>query len=135
MVIHNYTLRFTALFLIMMLAGSLEAKPRWVKMMDKSTANYFKAVKRYERYWERHFLPNSKEEHEGSKKEQLTDPRPWIVQLVQSEEKAREKSNKLSMEFKKFRKWKLEMLPYVKSDGKIMSPEERLEAWKQIQNQ
>ena len=119
---------------VLCMSANLCAKPRWVGMMQQDNTHYFKAVKRFERYWQKHFLPNQEqEEHVSQKKEEEEDPRPWLTKLVQSEEKAKEKSNRLTIEYKKFNKWKMEMLPYVKANGRLLSTEERLEAWKQLQ--
>jgi len=124
------------LFILLLLSFTItQAKPRWIKSMDDSKANYFKAVKSFDRYWKKHLLPNEEEENPKEKERQIKDPRPWIVKIFQSKERAQEKSNELLIQYKNFNKWKFEMLPYVKSDGSIMSTEERLDAWKKLQNQ
>lgn len=112
---------------------NLSARPRWVRMMDNPTTNYFKAVKSYNRYWRKHFLPG--EEKEDLHREvQEEDPRPLIRKWFQSEEQAKEKSNSLKVEYKKFKKWEYEMLPFVKANGRLMDIDERLAAWKQSQS-
>jgi hypothetical protein len=123
-------------FLVFFILSPADAKPQWVSMMDDEQTNYFKAVKKFDRYWSRHFLPNEEEEaHESQRHEKgkETDPRPWLVKLFQSEEKGKEKSNALHIAYKKFNKWKMEMLPYVGEDGRLRSAQQRLEAWEQLQ--
>lgn len=112
-------------------------QPSWVKMMNSTHTNYFRAVKKYDRYWKRHFIPVEKEEHENIQKlkdEAEHDPRPFLVRLFQSKERGKENSHKLAIEYKGFKKWQMEMLPYVKSNGSIMTPDERVAAWNQFKN-
>jgi len=123
--------------LLLLLASALldlNAKPKWLRLLESEDPNYFEAVKNFDRYWGKHFPPDEEErEMKHTEKENESDPRPFLVKVFQSEERAKEKSNELAVQFKKFIKWKMEMLPYVKADGNIMSTEERLEAWKQLQ--
>lgn len=128
------------IFLVLLLSTTMSCarKPVWVKMMDGSRkANYFKAIKKYDRYWARHFTPGEEEERENAQKlkdDHEHDPRPLLVRIFQSEERGKEKSQELLIEYKGFKKWKMEMMPYVKSDGSIMTPEERVAAWNQLKN-
>jgi nucleoside-diphosphate kinase len=71
-------------------------------------------------------IPFGPEPWRKEEEKEEEDPRPFIVRLFQSEERAKEKSNELTIQYKKFNKWRLEMLPYVKSDGKIMTKERTL---------
>lgn len=124
---------------LLMSSVNIYAKPKWLKMLESKNPNYFKAVKSFEKYWTKHFIPGEEEEesyHKEEKKkkeeEEENDPRPNIVRLFQSEERAKERSNELNVQYKNFQKWRLAMLPFVKSDGTIMTSEEQLEAWKQL---
>ena len=111
--------------------------PHWVKAIDDPSANYYKTVKQYDRYWSRHFAPNCSEEEnelDRGRKDLDEDARPFYVKIFQSEERAKEKSNNLNIERKRFEKWKLEMMPYIKADGHIMTPEERIKAWSMLNN-
>jgi hypothetical protein len=127
-----------SIILIFLLIGfvflNVNAKPKWLRLLESKDPNYFEAVKNFDKYWSKHFPPDEEErEMKHTDKENENDPRPFLIKIFQSEERAKEKSNQLSVSFKKFMKWRMEMLPYVKADGKIMSMEERLEAWKQLQ--
>ena len=111
--------------------------PNWVKSMDNPNVNYFDACKQFDKYWSTHFANTNNEEDydfDNADKDSEKDPRPFYMKVLQSEKKAKERSNELNIEKKKFEKWKLENLPYVKEDGSLMTPEERIEAWKQLNN-
>lgn len=111
-------------------AQDLRGKPKWVEWMRKDM-HYFKTQEHFHKYWERHFRPvDLEEEHE----EKTEDPRRWIVKIFQSEEKARQKSNDLLIDYKYFKKWVYEVEPYVRSDGYIMTEEERIIAWQEAAN-
>ena len=127
----------TTIVLILMIGYQGFGKPRWVKMMENEHTNYFKAIEKFENYWKYHFEPNEENEksaHEPTDQNKEKDPRRLIVKLFQSEKRAKEKSNELALAYKKFQKWKMEMLPYVKADGSIMNTQERIDAWKQLQH-
>jgi hypothetical protein len=93
--------------------------PKWVAMMDDTTANYFEAVENFNNYWSNREKPMEEKE------------------LFNSPEKAKEKKTKktpnmeYTFEYKKFKKWQIETLPYVKSDGTILTPSERIQQWKE----
>ncbi len=128
---------FLFFFTFLLITSTAQGQPRWVKMMKSDQTNYFKTIKRFDRYWKKHFIPNEEEEMESkgiaSDSVREKDPRPWLVRCFQSVEQAKEKSNELSLPYRNFYKWKNEMLPYVKSNGKLMSMKERMEAWKALQ--
>ncbi len=117
--------------------------PYWAKALDKPNANYYKACKKFDKYWAKHFPSNLTEEEyeyktEGQKTEQeiessIKDPRPFYMKLFQSKERAIEKSSQLHVKRKRFEKWRLECQPYIKEDGHIMTPEERVAVWNQFQ--
>ena len=129
---------FILVFILSLIIKAATSQPLWVHQMQKDNTNYFKTVKHFERYWEHHFKPNEEEEEYSSnekkqvREEEDLDPRRFIVKLFKSEEEGKEKSNKLLIYYKNFNKWQLEMLPYVKSNGSIMTPDERIAAWKQL---
>jgi hypothetical protein len=129
--------KYICILLVGISTSAFAHKPAWARMMNSEHANYFKAVKKYDRYWQKHFTPGEEEEHENAQKlkdESEHDPRPLLVRIFQSEERGKENSQKLCVEYKGFKKWKMEMLPYVKSDGSIMTPDERVAAWNQLKN-
>lgn len=141
----KYYLALIAFISVMLFAQCASQRPGWVKAMDKPNVNYYKACKKFDRYWSKH-LPVScdeedyergnKSEVKGELEEELEgrDNRPFYVKLFQSREKAQERSNGLNIERKGFEKWRLEKKPYIKEDGSLMTPEERIAAWEQFNN-
>jgi hypothetical protein len=108
---------------------STSNKPAWVNMMDNPQTNYFETVKSFDKYWEKRILPG--EAHEKSEEEsEENDRRPFLKKVFQSEAKAEAESFELILEYKQFLKWQREMLPYVQSDGSILSEEQRWEILK-----
>lgn len=113
------------------LFAQTEKKPDWVNMMDDPNTNYFQTIDEFKDYWSTRMIPG--EAHEDGKcEEEEKDNRSFLKKLFQSEEKALAKSLELVIDYKRFIKWQREMLPFVQSDGTILSEEER---WKIIQSQ
>ena len=103
-------------------------KPRWIKLMHDPSANYFETVKAFDKYWK----TREKPEEEGEKKvnEKREKKRPLLRSIFVSEEKEEEQIEKIAMEYKFYKRWKREMLPYVQPDGSILNQEQQLELWK-----
>lgn len=112
--------------------SAMASTPSWVKMMERENVNYYVTTKRFNRYWKHHLKPKKDIKNPITPTTQEPDPRFFYVKLFQSSEKAQQKSNALRVQYKNFKKWQLEMLPYVKSDGFIMTKTERIEAWQQL---
>ncbi len=93
--------------------------PKWVAVINDSTANYFEAVENFNNYWSNREKPMEEKE------------------FFNSPEKRKEKKEKntpnieYASEYKRFKKWQIETLPYVKSDGTILTPSERIQQWKE----
>lgn len=90
----------------------------WIKMMDDPNVNYFKAVENFNNYWKNREKPT--EENEIFR-EKSTEKR----------KKESKETLKYAFEYKKFLNWQKKTLPFVKSDGTILSQKERIEIWEQ----
>ncbi len=101
-------------------------KSVWMKMMDDPKANFFETEKAYKIYWQHHVKPE--DEHdviaEHAKEEQIPN---------RKKQRKIEKENHLRMAIKKYENWHRKMLPYVQADGRILSADERLQIWKDQQ--
>lgn len=109
-----------------------DKKPDWVNMMDSQGSNYFETIAEFKDYWGSRMLPG--EAHEGKEEgnEEEKDQRGLLKKIFQSKEKAASKSLLLIVEYKRFKAWERDMLPFVQSDGSILPEAER---WKIIQSQ
>jgi hypothetical protein len=79
-------------------------------MMNDSNVNYFEAVKAFDSYWKVHERPQPEDER---------------FEKAANGEKAQGKNIPYSLEYKKFKRWQMEMKPYVQEDGHILYPYKR----------
>jgi hypothetical protein len=106
--------------------------PSWIAMMDDPNANYFEAIKAFDSYWKHKEKPVEEDESFES------------VGDKKKEEALRERAAKMNenaptvkyaFEYKRFLHWKAEIEPFVQSDGRIKSMDERTGEWKKQQQQ
>lgn len=106
--------------------------PVWIDMIKKPDVNYFEAIRAYDLFWEKH--PKPKEEYDilGQEKgqDENKDTRD-AGERTRESRKEKEMYRKYGLEVKKFEHWKRQVLPYVQSDGRILSKEEQLKLWEE----
>ena len=139
-----YFRNFFLTSIVLLMAGSVFAQkrasaladadyrkyPYWITMMDDTTANYFEAEKAFSLFWENRIQPV--EERDIMTVPNGKERKSFLEKLFTSrKEKQREESEKYSFQVKRFRHWQLMAAPYVQDDGRILTPSERLETWKQ----
>jgi len=103
-------------------------KPLWINMMEDPNVNYFEIDKAYTAYWQHHTMPETEHDIIGEKKERDKHPSKRAQRKADAD-------NDMRMAVKKYEWWREQMLPYVQPDGHILSTEERLQIWKQQQNE
>ncbi|HET6228164.1 MAG TPA: hypothetical protein VFF27_17925 [Bacteroidia bacterium] len=102
--------------------------PVWKDMIDDTTANYFEVQKAFELFWAGKSLPEDEEEVIGEKGRLRNN---MINRIFNSRElKEQELRETYAFDYKRYRRWLIKMEPYVKEDGSIMTPSERLQLWK-----
>ena len=94
--------------------------PKWIKMMDADSVNYFDAITAFDTYWQDKQLP--KMEHERFIAKEQNDKQTNELSLQKD-------IVPYSFEYKKFLHWKERMKPFVKEDGMLMTPKERIVQW------
>lgn len=94
--------------------------PIWIKMMDADSVNYFDAINAFDIYWQDKQLPKMEHERFIAKEQNNKQINELSVQkdIVP-----------YSFEYKKFLHWKERMKPFVKEDGMLMTPKERIVQW------
>jgi hypothetical protein len=108
-------------------------EPVWIKMMDDPNVDYNEAVRAFNIYWSDKIEPEEEQEL-------ITEGKFTKLQL----DSAREVRSKWSQaqlneymemkyQFKRFKNWKRINWPYVQSDGRILSEQERIEIYQQQQ--
>ena len=101
--------------------------PLWKDMIDDSTANYFEVQKAFALFWEGKKLPEEEEEVIGEKGRLKNN---LINRIFNANElKEQELRDKYAFDYKRYRRWLIKTEPYVKEDGSIMTPSERLQLW------
>ena len=131
--------------------------PAWVQMMSDPNVNYYVAVKTYEDYWKGKPKPNNEEEEMEAMARRngsatMTDKEKREMEREEREHKRemeRESKRKLTTEDLKQLEWKQEMTyqckrfedwmrtvkPFVQTDGRILTEEERMQIYNQRQEE
>ncbi|MBS1771413.1 MAG: hypothetical protein JST82_01045 [Bacteroidetes bacterium] len=103
-------------------------KPLWIAMVDDTLTNYYEAEKAFSIYWQHHEKPETEHDIIGEHEERSKVPSRRRQRRLEEEE------DKMRMEIRKYEKWHELILPYVKEDGRIMYPSERLQLWEKQQS-
>jgi hypothetical protein len=112
-----------------------KTEPVWITMMEDPNVDYNEAVKAFNIYWSDKIEPEEEDEliTEGKfTKFELDSAREvrstWTqIQLNDYME--------MKYQFKRFKNWKRVNWPYVQSDGRILSEQERIEIYQQQQKE
>jgi hypothetical protein len=102
--------------------------PVWINMLDDTTANYFEVQKAFALFWEGKPLPEEEEEVIGEKGRLKNNLINRLFNARELKEQALREA--YAFDYKRYRRWLIKMEPYVKEDGSIMTPSERLQLWK-----
>lgn len=107
--------------------GSVDytAYPYWIKMMDEPNPNFFEVEKAYQLYFSKHALPEAEHDVIGEFNEREKFPSNRAIRKSKQE-------NKLRMQVKKYNWWHEDNLPYVQSNGHILTAEERVRLHQQL---
>jgi hypothetical protein len=101
-------------------------KPVWIAMADDTLTNYYEAEKAFNIYWQHHEKPETEHDIIGEHEERSKIP-------SRRKQRRLEEEDKMRMEVRKYEIWHKLILPYVKDDGRIMYPSERLRLWEENQ--
>ncbi len=101
--------------------------PLWIKMIKDTAVNFFEAEKAYKIYFQHHELPGGEHDVIGEHEKETKAPSKATQRKMQANDHMR-------MEVKKYERWHDRMLPYVQSDGTILTPAQRLQIWKDNKN-
>jgi ribosomal protein L14E/L6E/L27E len=108
--------------------------PYWIEMMNDPKANYFETVKAYEQFWQNKKLPLEEDDVIGQTKKEPTKKSFLSKWFKSKEEREEEEIRKYSFDIKKFKHWKLKVMPFVQEDGSILDADERLKLWQNQQH-
>jgi hypothetical protein len=102
--------------------------PVWKDMIDDTSANFFEVQKAFALFWNAKELPEEEEEVIGEKGRLKNT---FINRIFNGRElKEQQLRESLTFDYKRYRRWLMKTEPYVKDDGSIMTPTERLQLWK-----
>jgi hypothetical protein len=102
-------------------------EPIWITMVDDTLTNYYEAEKAYTIYWQHHEKPETEHDIIGEHEEREKIPSRRKQHKIEADDTMR-------MEIRKYEKWHELILPYVKQDGHIMYPSERLQLWESLKS-
>ena len=104
-----------------------EKYPYWINMMRDPAVNYFDALEAYEAFWRNQEKPVLEEEElMGSGADKANEHRQ---KLNKRELREQQELQQYAYDVKYFEHWKRSVEPYVQSDGRILSSDERLQIW------
>jgi hypothetical protein len=101
--------------------------PVWLAMIKDTSANYYEVEKAYRIYWQHHEKPEGEHDVIGEHAEREKIPSKRKQRKIEAE-------NHMRINIRKYEMWHRNMLPYVQADGSILTPQQRLDIWKQQQN-
>lgn len=104
--------------------------PDWVAMIDNSKTNYFEAVKAFNEFWKNRVKPVEEMDMGEEEEKEKKAMKAYLATLSVAE---RNYWDQLQYHYKRFKRWKQDVLPYVQSDGRILSEEERIAIWNKQQ--
>jgi len=90
-------------------------------MIQDTSANFFEVEKAYRIYFQHH-------ENPGGEHDVIGEFTPSKKLSKRKRQKLAEE-NRMRMEIKKYDYWHRKMLPYVQTDGSMLTPAQRLQIW------
>jgi len=106
----------------------LRTHPVWMDMMKDPKVNFYEALHAFELYWEGRPLPIGEHELMNSPEAEKESG-----QVVQRKKQQPEEQAQYAFAYRQFKRWVLKNEAFVKEDGSLYSAEERVELWKQQQ--
>ena len=96
--------------------------PLWIKMIKDTAANYFEVEHAYKVYFQHHEMPAGEEEQIGEHAARAKQP-------GKREQRKMQQANHMRMDVKRYERWHESMKPYVRADGSILTPSQRLQSF------
>lgn len=106
----------------------LRAHPVWIDAMKDPQVNYHAAVKAFELFWEGRELPVG--EHELMN---AAESEAETGALIRQKKNQPDATSTYAFAYRQFKRWMIKNEPFVKADGTLYSAEERVQLWKQQQ--
>jgi hypothetical protein len=110
-----------------------KTNPNWITMMQDPQVNYYDAVKAFDDYWEGKIEPEEEEELITEGKITTAEAESLRVVRASWTQVQRNEYEYIKYQFKRFKDWKRTVFPFVQSDGRILSEQERLEIFQKQQ--
>jgi hypothetical protein len=98
------------------------ARPVWVEMIKDTSINFFEAEKAFQTYFQHHEQPGGEHDVIGERGAKGKRPSKRMQRKMLADDQMR-------MEVKKYERWNDKVLPFVQSDGSILTPTQRLKLW------
>lgn len=107
--------------------------PVWIEMMSDPQVNYYEALKAFDTYWEGKVEPEEEAELITEGKITLREADSLKAVRASWTQAQRNEYEVIKYQFKRFKDWKRTVFPFVQTDGRILSEQERLEIWQKQQ--
>jgi hypothetical protein len=102
--------------------------PVWIQMMDDPHVNYFEANKAFEQFWSNREKPEIEGEGSAEQKDK-EEKRSLLSRLVKSDKAEEAERHEYAISYKRFVRWRMEVEPFVQSDGSVLSLDEQRLIW------
>lgn len=117
---------------------TMRKKPVWISMMNDTTANFYQTIKAFRLYYKYHHLPEEPAEYEKNDEfekmiglQDDKDGEPSETAAEREEKKERLRNNpepyRYATEVKAFRGWYFNNRTWLRGNGTIIGPIERLQ--------
>jgi hypothetical protein len=98
------------------------ARPVWIEMIKDTSINFFESEKAFNTYFQHHEQPGGEHDIIGERGVKGKRLSKRVLRKMQADDQMR-------MEVKKYERWHDKVLPFVQSDGSILTPTQRLKLW------
>lgn len=99
--------------------------PYWIDMIKDTSINFFEAEKAFKIYFQHHEKPEGEQEDIGEHEKRAKNPSKREMREMQRE-------NHMRMDVKRYEHWRDMVRPYVQPDGRILTPAQRLQLFREI---
>lgn len=114
------------------LVQTAQTLPDWVYMIDNPSVNYYEALQSFDQFWKDRVKPVEEMEEGDEAEQEKEELESYLKSLSVSE---RNYWDQLQYHYKRFQRWKQDVLPFVQPGGTILTDEQKAAIWYQQQEE
>lgn len=101
-------------------------------MIDNPSVNYYEALQSFDQFWKDRVKPVEEMEEGDEAEQEKEELESYLKSLSVSE---RNYWDQLQYHYKRFQRWKQDVLPFVQPGGTILTDEQKAAIWYQQQEE